>query len=167
MRATAAGLFFFLVFAGCATVRGGPQALASIDVRDVDGAPHTLAAHAGKVVAVCVCATWAEACHLNGRAFDQAAQALPAADIALVTLLLDDLPAPLMQTAMRDYLVISGQQTPVVVAGPRVRAGHSVLGEVSGVPRLVVFDRQGRVVLDESGGVLSAEGLVNRLQPLL
>ncbi len=166
MRATAVGLCL-LVFGACATVRGGPQALASIDVRDTEGGPRTLSVYAGKVVAVCVCATWAEACHLNARAFEQAAHELPASDVALVTLLLDDLPAPLMKAALQEYIAISGQTTPVVVAGPRVREGYSVLGGVSGVPRLVVFDRQGRIVLDESGGVLHAEGLVNRLRPLL
>lgn len=147
----------------CATTRGGPQALSSIDVIDVDGRLSSLHAHAGRVLAVDVCATWADACHLNARALDDAAEKLRDTDARFVTILLDDLP----REAMRAYVEVAGRKVPVVAAGPRTREGRSVLGDVNGVPRLVVFDRGGRVVVDESGGVLSAEGLVQRVRPLL
>lgn len=147
----------------CATVKGGPQALASVDVIDREGRTSTLQTYAGMVVAVDVCASWAEACHLNARAIDAAHRELQGTDARFVTLLLDDLPVE----ALRAYVDVAGRDVPVVMAGPRTRAGRSVLGDVTGVPRLVVLDRNGVVVLDESGGVLSPEGLVRRVRPLL
>jgi hypothetical protein len=152
-----------VVGCACATPRGGPGALATIDVVDPAGRTGTLQEHAGKVLALDLCATWAEACHLNARSLDEAAALLADSDARFVTVLMDELP----QAAVRAYVDVAHRKVPVVTAGPRTRAGRSVLGDVAGVPRLVVFDRDGHVVVDESGGVLSAEGLVRRLRPLL
>ncbi|HEY4221974.1 MAG TPA: hypothetical protein VGO62_11535, partial [Myxococcota bacterium] len=69
--------------------------------------------------------------------------------------------------AVRAYREVLGIKHAVLLAGPHVRAGTSALGNPNLVPRVVILDTQGRIAVDDSGGVVNVEGLVNRAMPLL
>lgn len=157
-----------LLWAAVACATPSPGLGRSVDFIDGSGREGTLAAFAGKVVVLDVCASWAAACNLNARVLDQVAAALAAKgehDVVMVTLLLDE--GALGPQALRSYREIFGVAHPVFLAGSRVRAGTSVLGDASYVPRVVLFDRRGAVHVDDSGGVLHVEGLLARVLPLL
>lgn len=148
---------------GCATPRAGGAD--SVDVVLPDGARTTLASLKGKVVVLDVCASWSSACNLNARVLDEVAVALAAAPVEVITLLFDE--GPLARAAQRSYVDVLGVRHLVVLAGSRVLAGTSALGEGRDVPRLVVIDRAGHVVVDEVGGIVSVAGVVERVRPLL
>lgn len=155
-----------VLLAACATARPGMGA--SVDFVDGAGREGTLAAFAGKVVVLDLCASWATACNLNARVLDEVAVALAAKgeqDVVIVTLLLDE--GAIGKEAVRSYAETLGVKHPVLLAGSRVRAGTSILGSPSYVPRVVVFDRQGAVRVDDSGGVINVEGMLARVEPLL
>ena len=165
---TAFGLAFVVGASGCATA-SKPGMGASVDFVDAAGREATLAAFAGKVVVLDVCASWATACNLNARVLDEVGTALAAkkrgGDVVFITVLLDE--GEMGKVAMQSYGETLGVKHPVFLASSRVRAGTSVLGEASYVPRIVLFDREGRVRLDDSGGVVNVEGLLAKVEPLL
>ncbi len=130
-----------------------------------DGARATLAGLAGRVVVLDVCASWASACNVNARVLDEVAVALAGEPVDVITLLYDE--GPLAPAAQRSYAEVLGVRHLVVLAGSRVLAGTSALGEGRAVPRLVILDRHGRVAVDEVGGIVSVAGVVERVRPLL
>lgn len=148
---------------GCATPRAGSSD--SVDVILPDGERTTLASLKGKVLVLDVCASWSSACNLNARVLDEVAAALAGEPVEVITLLFDE--GPLARAAQQSYADVLGVRHLVVLAGSRVLAGTSVLGEGRDLPRLVVLDRQGRVVIDEVGGIVSVAGVVERVRPLL
>lgn len=162
-RGAALALALAIASSSCAT----PGALPSDSVDFVlpSGARAHLGTLRGRVVIVDVCASWASACNLNARVLDEVVEALPGAPLEVVTVLLDD--GPLATEAQRTYVEVLGVKHLVALAGSRVRAGTSALGERQDVPRLLVVDREGRIVIDEVGGVVSVQGLVERVRPLL
>lgn len=147
---------------GCASVRPTSE---SVDFVLPDGQRANLASLNGRVVIVDVCASWASACNLNARVLDEVADALAGQPVEVMTLLFDE--GPLAREAQRTYVEVLGVRHLVTLAGSRVLAGTSVLGASRDVPRLVVIDRTGRVVIDEVGGVISVAGVVERVRPLL
>lgn len=153
--------------AGCASTPGGARTGlgATIDFVDVDGNRGTLEGLRGHLVILDVCASWATACNLNAKVLDEVAVALAGERADIVTLLVDE--GDIGKVALRSYVETLGVKHPVFLAGSRVRAGTSALGDAGYVPRLVVLDAEGRVVLDDSGGVISVEGLVKRVRPFL
>jgi hypothetical protein len=150
----------------CATARSPPGMGASIDFEDVAGQRGTLEGLRGRVVVIDLCASWATACNLNAKVLDEVQLALADEPVDIVTLLVDE-PGPMGRVALQSYIETLGVAHPVFLAGSRVRAGTSALGEPSYVPRIVVLDADGRVVLDDSGGVVSVQGLIDRLRPHL
>lgn len=148
---------------GCATPRAATSE--SVDVVLPDGTRTTLASLSGKVVVLDVCASWASACNLNARVLDEVAAALTDEPVEVITLLFDE--GPLARAAQRSYVDVLGVRHLVVLAGSRVLAGTSALGEGRDVPRLVILDRKGHVVIDEVGGIVSVAGVVERVRPLL
>jgi hypothetical protein len=142
---------------------------ASVDFVDGNGREATLGAFAGKVIVLDVCASWATACNINAKVLDEVAVALAekkrGGDVVLITVLLDE--GDMGKVAMQSYAETLGVKHPVFMASSRVRAGTSVLGEAGYVPRIVLFDREGRVRFDDSGGVVNVEGLLAKLEPLL
>lgn len=142
---------------------------ASVDFADADGRVSNLGMgmFARKVVVVDVCASYVTACNLNAKVLDEVVAALEAegrgaaSDVVVITLLLDE--GLIGQQAIRSYAETLGIKHPVVLAASRVRAGASILGDTGYVPRIVLFDREGRKVLDDSGGVLNVENLVARI----
>lgn len=156
-----------LLAAGCATTPTGSQSGlgATIDFVDGSGNRGTLDGLRGRLVIVDVCASWATACNLNAKVLDEVAVALARERADIVTLLVDE--GELGAVALRSYVETLGVKHPVLLAGSRVRAGTSALGDTGYVPRLVVLDAEGRVVLDDAGGVISVEGLVKRVRPFL
>jgi hypothetical protein len=152
----------------CATT-SKPGMGASVDFVDGNGREATLGAFAGKVIVLDVCASWATACNINAKVLDEVAVALAekkrGGDVVLITVLLDE--GDMGKVAMQSYAETLGVKHPVFMASSRVRAGTSVLGEAGYVPRIVLFDREGRVRFDDSGGVVNVEGLLAKLEPLL
>jgi hypothetical protein len=149
--------------AGCATVPPSPQVLGSVDVVDATGQATTLAGLLGRVVVVDVCVSSVAACPLNARALDLALRELQSEPVSMVTVLVEDVDL----TALATYARVFEVAHPVVRAGPRTREGKSLLGDVMGVPRIVIFDRRGRVFVDESGGVLHPQGIIARARAAL
>lgn len=148
---------------GCATA---PRPTTeSVDFVLPDGQRATLASFRGRVLIVDVCASWASACNLNARVLDEVAEALRDQPVEVLTLLLDE--GPLAREAQRSYVEVLGVRHLVVLAGSRVLAGTSLLGEGRDVPRLLVVDARGRVAIDEVGGIVSVAGVVERVRPLV
>ncbi len=73
----------------------------------------------------------------------------------VLTVLLDG--GVMAQAALASYAREMQLKHAVVLAGPNVRAGY--------VPRLVLLDGAGRVRIDAAGGVISVQGLVQRVRP--
>lgn len=137
----------------------------SVDFVLPNGQRATLASLRGKVVVLDVCASWASACNLNARVLDEVAAALDAEPVEVITLLFDE--GPLGRQAQHSYREVLGVRHLVTLAGSRVLAGTSLLGDSRDVPRLVVLDAEGRVIVDEVGGIVSVAGVVERVRPLL
>jgi hypothetical protein len=155
------------VFSGLACATLPPPTGGSIDFvqRPDDRVAQSLAIYEGSVVLLDVCTSWVAACNVNAKVLDEVLVAFPEQPVVAVTLLLDDpqMAAPALAAYRDDFHV----QHPVVLAGPRVRAGTSSLRDTGYVPRIVVLDKQGRVRIDEAGGVIGLEGLVERVRPLV
>ena len=133
----------------------------SIDFRDADGHEGTLAALRGNVIVIDLCASWAAACNVNAKVLDEAQLAFAGQRVELVTILVDE--GDVGREALRAYRDVLGVKHAVVLAGARVRAGTSALGDAGYVPRLVILDGDGAVVVDDSGGVINLQGLVARV----
>jgi hypothetical protein len=153
------------VFLGCMTGPERKGGADSIDVVMPGGERVFLDAFRGRVLVLDVCASWASACNVNARVLDEVRAALPDPGLEVVTMLLDE--GPFGAAALKSYADTLGVQHLVVLAGSRVRAGTSALGDATYVPRLVILDVAGRIVVDESGGVISVAGVVERVKPLL
>lgn len=125
----------------------------------------TVDAFQGRVVVMDLCASWATACNLNARILDEAARALDGKPVIFLTVLLDD--GQLGRVALREYPQALSLAHEVVLAGPALRAAQTALGNTSFVPRLVVLDARGRVRVDNSGGIVGVEGLVEEIRSLL
>ena len=82
-----------------------------------------------------------------------------------LTILLDE--GDMGTVAVKSYSTVLDVKHLVVLAGSRVRAGTSALGDSNYVPRLVVVDPSGKIVVDESGGIVSVEGIVERVKGML
>jgi hypothetical protein len=148
---------------GCATLP--PPAGHTVDFTTRDAAAGTLEQHRGKVVLLDVCTSWVAACNLNAKVLDEVTLAFAGRPVVAITLLLDD--AKVGALAIESYAKDLGVKHEVVLAGPRVRAFNSVLGDTGYVPRIVVLDHEGRVRLDEAGGVVGVQGLVERVRALV
>lgn len=150
----------------CATVGDdGPPALATIDVTDEHGQVMNLAFAVGKVVVIDVCAAWADACLANATAVSRACASTCGDDVEMFTLLLDD--GRLARTAaLQSYRRVLEVTHPIYFPGPRAARGETALGELSGIPRLVIFDRRGAIVDDISGAVIGEGGLLEKVMAL-
>jgi hypothetical protein len=105
------------------------------------------------------------ACNVNAKVLDEVLLAFAGRPVVAFSLLLDD--DSVGALAIESYRKDLGVVHEVVLAGPRVRAGNSVLKDTGYVPRIVVLDAEGRVRLDEAGGVVNVEALVERVRPLV
>jgi hypothetical protein len=146
---------------GCASLP--PPTASSIDFVDANQREGTLQHLAGRVIVVDVCSSVVAACNVNARVLDEVLVAFPDKPLVAITLLLDE--GEMGQMALEAYRADLGVGHDVVLAGPRVRAGTSSLGDTGYVPRVVVIDAEGRIRLDEAGGVIGVVGLVERLRP--
>lgn len=150
--------------AGCAHLSDGPHlTLATVDVVDEKGTIHTPAQWSGKVVVIDLCAAWSDPCLLNARTVSDACAALCGDNLAMVTILLDELG----EQARESYVEVLGVRQEVYLPGPTVRAGKSALGDVAGIPRLLIFDRDGRLLERHDGRVLQNPALIDRVREYL
>jgi thiol-disulfide isomerase/thioredoxin len=162
-HARVAAAVFSLHLAACATT---PVAAPSVSYAiDDSGREMTLGAFKGSVVVVDLCASWAAACNLNARVLDEVQTALAGEPVQVLTLLVDE--GELAVQAQRSYADVLAVKHPVFIASEHVRSGQSALGDVSAIPRVVIFDKEGRIALDARGGIVNVEVLVEQVRALL
>jgi hypothetical protein len=150
------GLSSALAASSCATVADtGPPAIATIAVLDERGHETNLSYLLGKIVVLDVCAAWSDACLANATAFSRVCADLCGDDVELLTLLLDDISGP----ARQSYHSVLEVKQRVLLPAESAQNGESALGSLTGVPRVVFFDRAGRIVDDVAGAVISEDGL--------
>lgn len=150
-------------FGSCAHAPAASSAgLSSVDLRDADDTGASLRRYQGKILVLDLCAAWSDPCLLNARALDEACQIACGDDVAMVSLLLDEPGQP----ALASYREVLEVHQDVWLPGPRSQAGNSVLGPLQGIPRLVVWDREGRIVEDVAGGVTTRAALLRRVERL-
>jgi hypothetical protein len=142
---------------------GGEDPRATVDITLPDGGVSTLRAIGGQVTVVDICAGWSAPCVENARAFSEACDVVCGEQVSVVSILLDEQGGQ----AVQSYREVLGVSHTVVLPGPSARAGTSALGSLTDIPRVVIFGPDGRIVEDETGGVVSAMGIVRRVQELL
>lgn len=147
---------------GCATTP--TTVTAPIDVMDRSGRTGRVGAP-GRVTILDVCTSWDAACNVNARALDEVMRKLGDRPVDVITVLLDE--GEVGRVALDSYAHTLGIAHATLLAGPSVRAGTSALGDVGYVPRLVVIDQRGRIRMDDSGGVIDVEFLVERVDALV
>jgi hypothetical protein len=143
-----------------------------IDVADEAGNEATLASMKGRIVVIDLCASSVPACNVSAKVLDEAMPAFRGQPVELVTILIDEDPL-VAREALRGYRNVLGVKHGVFLAGSHVKTGTSALGrmplapDAAGLPRLIVLDTAGAIRVDESDGVVTIEGLVTRVKPLL
>ncbi|RMH19813.1 MAG: hypothetical protein D6701_04520 [Gemmatimonadetes bacterium] len=157
------GLLASALYLSCAHEPAGPPALATIDIVDVEGHTGTLAYALGSVVVLDICAASVDVCLINARAMSEVCESqCKDGEVELVTLLVDETGVE----AARSYLEIFEVKHRVYLPGPNARSGGSAIGSVMDVPRVLIFDREGRVVDDQVGAMLTPIPLVERILEL-
>lgn len=159
LKLTAAAVLVVAFGLACAHAQGAMSALSSIETVDKDGRRGNLAYAAGDVVVIDICAAWSDPCLANAKAMSQACELLCGDGVTMVSILLDELG----KEAVSSYENILGVKQTVLLPGPNTIAGQSVLGDMSGIPRLVIFDRDGKVKENLTGAVISGSGLIKRV----
>jgi len=149
--------------AGCAHEPVGPPPLGTIDYIDDEGSVRTLAAHHGKIVVLDLCVASVDPCLFNARAVSEVCDSICGDGVVMISLLFDVL-GPAAVTSYRS--VLKAKQR-VHEAGPRLRSEASALGKVDNVPRLVIFDRDGRIVEDIAGMMIPNKKLSAVIDELL
>ena len=138
--------------------------LPAVDVVDPHtGRAGTMAFAVGKVTFVDVCVAWSDACLINAQALSEACKVVCREGTEVVSILLDEQGA----AAADSYQDVIGVAHKVLLPGPRVRAGDTVLGDVTGVPILYVFDADGDLDERVDGAVVNAPGLIERARDMM
>lgn len=131
-------------------------ATATFDLKGEGGQRGNVGQHLGQIVVVDVCASWSDPCLANARAVSEACEVLcPREDVHMMTVLLDELGA--QGLAAYDLLEL---KQPVWLAGENARAGKSALGPLVTIPRVIVFDREGRLVSEQQGGIAQSKEII-------
>lgn len=131
-------------------------ATATFDLKGRAGQRGNVGQHLGQIVVVDVCASWSDPCLANARAVSEACDVLcPREDVHMMTVLLDELGA--QGLAAYDLLEL---KQPVWLAGENARAGKSALGPLTTIPRVLVFDREGRLVSEQTGGIAQSTAII-------
>ena len=137
--------------------------LGEINVLTAEGAPRNLSYALGKVVVVDICAARNNACLHNARMMDNACAQLCGDDVEMMSILLDDL----HEAALASYRNVLSVRQKLYIPAEDFRLGETALGPLSEIPRLLIFDRQGKLIKDIRGAVISGDGLVQQVSKLL
>lgn len=156
-------VLLLVMFQGCAHFsEDRKNVLSEIDVFTEEGAERNLGYALGKITVMDICAAWSNACLHNARMVDKACVQLCGDDVEMMSILLDDL----HEAALQSYRNVLMVHQKLYRPSDAFRFGKTSLGPLRSIPRLLIFDRQGRLVKDIKGGVISAEGLVQQISKL-
>jgi hypothetical protein len=136
--------------------------LSEITVLTEEGVERNLGYALGKITVVDICAAWSNACLHNATMMDKACVQLCGDDVEMMSILLDDL----HEAALHSYRNVLMVHQKLYTPSEDFRTGKTPLGPLRSIPRLLIFDRQGRLVKDIEGAVISAEGLVQQILKL-
>ena len=145
----------------CAHVgdHGQYESIHEINVIASDGTRRNLGDAVGTMVVIDICAAWNDACLHNAQMIDRACREICDDSLQMMTVLLDDL----YEQAMQSYRDVLGVQHPIYRPSAEFREGNTSFGPLNEIPRLLVFDRRGRLIEDIRGGVISSDGLIQQL----
>jgi hypothetical protein len=143
--------------------RTTPTFLSEINVLTEAGESLNLGYALGKVTVLDICAAWNNACLHNARMLSKACAQLCGDDVEMMSILLDDL----HDAAMNSYREVLSVRQKVYIPAEDFRTGETSLGALNDIPRLVIFDRDGRLIKDIRGAVISGDGLIDQLKKLL
>ncbi len=133
---------------------GAADSTARLGAQDVLKA---IVAGRGKVVLITFFATWCQPCLMEMPGLKDIRTEFSESDVMLMSLSMDEDPEML-----ESYLKTAGLNFPVYLTKPDV----SRIFEVRGIPKLLVYNRQGRMVRNHDG-YMSAEDLRQDIQALL
>jgi thiol-disulfide isomerase/thioredoxin len=129
-------------------------------VEKLDGTPLPMAGYQGKVLVVDFWATWCGPCRIQGQLLDKVAEAFHNdSRVEFIALNVDE-----DHSVVGPFVKQAGWTVPVAYA-----KGLEQLLNVRGLPTLVIFDRQGRMV-DREGGLIPetfVDELTQRLRKVL
>ena len=143
--------------------RIAPVFLSEIKVLTAEGESLNLDYALGKVTVLDICAAWNNACLHNARMLSKACDELCGDDVEMMSILLDDL----HDAAMNSYRNVLSVRQKLYIPGEDFRNGKTNLGPLYDIPRLLIFNRDGRLVKDIRGAVISGDGLIDQLKKLL
>jgi hypothetical protein len=148
-----------LLVAACA--HGGKGRIESVVLLDPEGMPLDLAP--GRVTVVEACASWADACLFNVRAVDEMCKLRCGDEVRAISLVLDSASEP----AIESYRSVFKVSQEIAIPTPEMLAGTSALGDLSAIPAFYIFDKDGRLVDEVRGGIVSAGRIITRVDALL
>lgn len=143
----------------------GPSAAVSFTLPLLRGGSLTLASLRGRPVLLSLFSTWDLRCQAEVPFFNQLHQRTRSQGLELLGISLAP-PGNRSLTLIKTFVEVTGIRYDVLLAEPQDLELVGALGKTWQVPRTVLLDRQGRLVLDQVGQTNFPE-LLRRVQQLL
>ncbi len=159
-RYRCAMLMLFLIGAlGCHTTK---QVLKQLDVMQQQSIE--MIEHSEDIVwVVDLCATWSADCVRIATALSEACDLRCSQNVRMMSVLFDDTDSPAIDVYKNRFAF----HQEVFLAGEELRSGEATFGEVGQIPRMLMIDRSGQIVLDERVTNLSAVDIIQKVDELL